>query len=189
MRCVKANRACGGYRDRALSSFRLYEAQGASFDVPFISTARKCTLPVLIPIPGTSLVPVDNIPTEISQSQSNELALRAFFYDYCIIPSNTNLSRGFLSGLEKTAIRLGPDSDLAKACQAVGFGAHGKTLQRAQLIHKAERFYQDLLSSFAEAIKRPRSANATESKLIAMLLGLFQVLPPILGSVCNAQQS
>ena len=177
MRCIKANRGCGGYDDGAFSAFRPYEAQGANQSSSFISTARKCSLPIRVPLPGTDVLPEDTIPVETSQAESNGLALRAFFYDYCIISTNSNLSRGFLSGLEMMAYRLGPKSDLVKACQAVAFASHGKPLHRPKLIHKAEMFYQELLGSLARAIECPAMANATESKLVAMLLGLFQVPP------------
>jgi hypothetical protein len=132
-----------------------------------------------VPIPGTDVLPPDTIPIETSQAESNALALRAFFYDYCIISTNPNLSRGFLSGLEMMAYRLGPKSDLVKACQAVAFASHGKPLHRPQLVHKAEMFYQELLGSLAMAIESPASADATETKLVAMLLGLYQVSYPL----------
>jgi hypothetical protein len=129
-----------------------------------------------VPIPGTDVLPSDTIPIETSQAESNELALRAFSYDYCIIPTNPTLSRGYLSGLEMMAHRLGPKSNLVKACQAVVLASHGKPLHRPQLVHKAEKFYQELLGSLARAIESPASADATETKLVAMLLGLYQVL-------------
>lgn len=89
--------------------------------------------------------------------------------------ANKNLSRGFLSGLEKMTYRLGPTSDLAKACQAVGFGSHGKPLHRPKLVDKAEMIYQKLLGSLARAIESPSLADATEARLVALLLGLYQV--------------
>jgi len=72
--------------------------------------------------------------------------------------------------------RLGPKSNLVKAYQAVAFASHGKPLRRPQLVHKAEMFYQELLGSLARAIESPASADATEIKLVAMLLGLYQVI-------------
>jgi hypothetical protein len=132
-----------------------------------------------VPIPGTDALPPDTIPVETSQAESNELALRAFFYDYCIMPTNPNLSRGYLSGLEMMAYRLGPKSNLVRACQAVAFASHGKPLHRPQLVHKAEMFYEELLGSLARVIQSPASADATETKLVAMLLGLYQVISEI----------
>jgi hypothetical protein len=177
MRCIRGNRTCHGYEYGTFSAFRPYKApQGSNLPSSFISQARKCSIPMRVPIPGTDILPPDTIPVETSQAESNALSLRAFFYDYCIIPTNPNLSRGYLSGLEMMAYRLGPKSNLVKACQAVAFASHGKPLHRPQLVHKAEMFYQELLGSLARAIESPASADATEIKLVAMLLGLYQVL-------------
>jgi hypothetical protein len=111
----------------------------------------------------------------VSQAESDLLALRAFFYDYCIVPTNQNLSRGFLSGLEMMARRLGPQSDLVKACRAVSYATHGKLLNRPKLVNQAKLLYHELLGSLAAAVGRPASAGSTETKLTAMLLGLFEV--------------
>jgi hypothetical protein len=177
MRCIKANRGCGGYEDGAFAAFRFHEAQGAKQSSSFISTARKCSLPMRVPIPGTEILPEETLPVETSQAESSKLALRAFFYDYCVLSTNTNLSRGFLSGLEMMAYRLGPKSDMAKACQAIAFASHGKPLRRPKLVHQAEMIYQGLLGSLAKTIESLASAKARESKLVAMLLGLYQVSP------------
>lgn len=175
MRCTRANRGCGGYDDGALSIFRLYEAQEPNQVASFKSTARKCSLPVRVPLPGTDIFPEEILPSETSEAESNVLAMRCFFYDYCIISTNPNISRGFLSGLEMIACRLGPKSDLAKACQAVSLAGHGKPLNRPKHAHKAGILYQELLGSMARAMESPALANATESRLVAMLLGLYEV--------------
>jgi hypothetical protein len=73
------------------------------------------------------------------------------------------------------AHRLGPKSDLVKACQAVSYATHGKPLNRPQLVNKGKMLYQELLGSLATAIENPASADSTESKWVAMLLGLFEV--------------
>ena len=172
MRCINAHRPCSGYEQSASSTFRQYENLSGDKSPKFISAARKCSLPKRIPVPGTNIIPEDNIP--VSQPESDNFALRAFFYDYCIISTNSNLSRGYLSGLEMMLQRLGPTSDLAKACQAVMLATHGKPLQRPQLVNKAELYYQELLGSLAKSIDSPPFGNAVEEKLVAMLLGLYQ---------------
>src|ERR1700710_3018816 len=113
MRFINANRPCGGYEPGVLSPFRI--AQTTQLPNSFPSTARKCGIPKRIPIPGTDSLPEDTIPTEVSQAQSNSFALRSFFYDYCVVSANQNLSRGFFSGLELMAYRLGAESDIVKA--------------------------------------------------------------------------
>lgn len=175
MRCLRAKRACSGYDDSTVSLFRRYDVRDANQSAPFLSTARKCTIPIRIPIPGTDVLPQDARPTEFTQAESNALALRAFFYDFCIISSNENLSKGFLSSLEKKIHSLGPKSDLAKACQAVGFASHGKPLRRPRFVHIAETFYHELLGSLASTIENPALARSDESKILAMLLGLYEV--------------
>lgn len=132
-------------------------------------------MPVRVALPGTNTLPEDIGPTETTEAESNEFSLRAFFYDFCVIPTSPRLSRGYFAGLEPLALRLGPKSDLARACQAVSFGTHGKPMCRPYIEQRAEGFYQQLLGSLARAIEYPVAAHPTESKLIAMLLGLYQV--------------
>ncbi|TVY80763.1 hypothetical protein LSUE1_G007403 [Lachnellula suecica] len=174
MRCLRANRGCGGYEDGALSAFRMYGSQDA--DSTYVSTARKCSLPVLVALPGTTTPPSDTLPVEATQADSSLYALRAFFYDCCVISTNLNLSRGFLSGLEKMAYGLGMESDLVQACKAISLGSHSKVQQRPKEIQKAELIYQKLLGSLAKAIENPPMAKTAELKLIAMLLGLYQII-------------
>jgi hypothetical protein len=132
-------------------------------------------MPKRVPPPGTDFLPEDILRLETSQAESNALSLRAFFHDYCIISTHPNLSPGFLADLEMMAYRQGPKSDLVKACQAVSFATHGKPLNRPQLVHKVSLFYQELLGSLANVIQSAASANTVETKLIVILLGLYQV--------------
>ncbi|KAK0105409.1 hypothetical protein ONS96_004799 [Cadophora gregata f. sp. sojae] len=143
---------------------------------PSVSTARKCTLPKRLPIPGTDIIPEDTIPTEVTMDESNALALRAFYYDFCIIPTNINLSRGYLAGLETMVNRLGPKSDLAKVCQAVACASHGKPERRPQIVHRAETSYHHLLGSLAKKLENPSTERFAETRLLAMLLGLYQIV-------------
>ena len=117
----------------------------------------------------------DAKPREVSDEKVEEFALRAFFYDYCIISTNHSISRGYLSGLESMLNRLGWQSDLAKACRVVAFATHGIKLARPRLARKAEMFYDDLLGSLVKAIQDPAFVNTSESLTIAMLLGLYEV--------------
>jgi hypothetical protein len=176
MRCVKAKRPCSGYEEDDFSAFRQYGPDACYGQaVSFPLTARKCRLPKRTPIPGSDVIPQDDIPPEISDAQSNNLALRAFFYDYCMASAHLELSRGYLSGLETAVHRLGPESDLVKACIAVSFASHSKPLNRPTMLLKAESFYQQLLGSLAKAIVHRSSGAAAEIRLVAMLLGLYQV--------------
>lgn len=172
MRCIKANRACGGYEDVGYSRFRLYDTSQSK---SCLTTARKCTMPKRVPFPGTDILPQDILPAETSQAESSVLALRAFFYDYCIKSTNSNLSRGYLTNLETLTCLRGPASDLVKACQAVSFATHGKPLNRPVLVAKAERLYHELLGTVAKSLDDKASADSGEMKIITILLGLHQV--------------
>lgn len=107
--------------------------------------------------------------------QINDYSLRAFFYDYCIIPSNSALSRGYLQGLETLVTHLGPDSILSKACRAVSFGARGQALQRPALLDRGETLHQECLEALAGGMVLATPTAITEYQLVAMMLGLYQV--------------
>ena len=169
-----AKRTCGGYEDDANLIFRRYEVQDGN-TLPFKSMARKCSLPVRVSHPGTDILPEDGKPKEVSDEKFEEFALRAFFYDYCIVSMNHSISRGYLDGLELMLHHLGLQSDLAKACKVVAFASHGIKLRRPVLTRKAEIMYHDLLGSLARAIENPAFANTAESLIIVMLLGLYEV--------------
>lgn len=175
MRCLKAKRQCGGYEDVVVG--RRPYGEPSTAQVPAsLSTARKCTLPRRSPIPGTNLLPEDTLPTEVTVDESNALALRAFFYDFCVISTNRNISHGYLSSLEKTVTRLGPKSDLAKVCQAIACASHGKPERRPQFINRAETSYHHLLGSLAKKLESSSTENTAETRLLAMLLGFYQMV-------------
>ncbi|KAE9382116.1 hypothetical protein N431DRAFT_321891 [Stipitochalara longipes BDJ] len=121
-------------------------------------------------------MPDDISPIEVPEEQVEQFALGAFFYDYPIISTNRELSRGYLDGLEGMVQQLGLESDLAKACKVVAFATHGIKLRRPVLIQRAENFYQDLLGTLARGIEDPVFATSTESLMIAMLLGLYEII-------------
>ncbi|KAH8674132.1 hypothetical protein BX600DRAFT_457059 [Xylariales sp. PMI_506] len=171
-RCLNAKRTCRGYEEGPSYHHRMHDPHPSS---SMTSKALKCSLPRRVPLPGTDILPEDKLPAEISEAESDSLALRAFFYDYCIIPINPDLSRGFLSDVEMMAQRLGPNSNLVRACQAVSYVGHGKPLNRPYLVNKAKTMYQRLLRSFARAIENLDSANPRELKLVAMLLGIYEL--------------
>src|ERR1700742_4944648 len=75
LRCIKANRPCGGYEHGVLFPFREYTAQSTHAPASYLSTARKCGIPKRVPIPGTDMLPEDTIPREVSQAESDGLAL------------------------------------------------------------------------------------------------------------------
>lgn len=172
MRCLNANRTCGGYEDKDQLIFRQY---GPADEPPVRRLARKCSLPRRIPIPGTNIFPKDDLPQEVPEWMVEEFALRAFFYDYPITSTNPTIYRGYLDGLESMLTELGPESDLSKACKAVAFANGGIKLHRPVLTKKAQTFYLELLGSLAKAIEDPEFVNTAEPLMIAVLLGLYEV--------------
>lgn len=178
LRCLKIGRTCGGYDQTGNDKFRQYEhptAKSVPPQYPFNSIARKCSLSPRIPIPGTGNIPEDAPPSEVPEHLIEELALRAFFHDYCVVPVNPALSRGFLAGLEPMVQRLGPQSPLADACKAVAFACHGLKLSRPFLTEKAEMLYQTLLGSLAHSIQDGATSRTPEIFIITILLGLYEV--------------
>lgn len=71
---------------------------------------------------------------------------------------------------------LGTQSDLAKACKVVGYASHGIKLRRPVLTQQAEVMYHELLGSLARAIENGAYADTAESLMVAMLLGLYEVV-------------
>ena len=120
---------------------------------------------------------VGGLPTEVSTDKLDESALEAFFYDYCVIPTNRSISHGYLGSVQSMLHRQGWQSDLAKACKAVEYATQSTLLRTPVLMRKAELMYVDLLGSLAK-MDSATFANSPESLKIAMLLGLYEVLLP-----------
>lgn len=174
MRCVTAKRTCGGYEDRNDLIIRPYENHKGTA-APFTSIARKCSLPVW-ERSSTAASIEEDVPKEVSDEESDRLALRAFFYDYCVVTTNPLLSRGFLGGLERFLHRIGMESNLARACRLVAFANHGITLKRPTLSRRADTLYPELVATLAALIQKSAGSNVEEEAvLVAMLLGLYEV--------------
>lgn len=123
-----------------------------------------------------STLPPDACPKEVKVERADQYALQAFFHEYCIPSSNTNISPGFLRSLEQKFYEVVPDSMLKIACQAVAYASCGISLNRPLLSHRAVVLYQGVLSRFAVAIHDPGSIEREESLCVAMLLGLYEVI-------------
>ncbi|KAL3459651.1 hypothetical protein BJX64DRAFT_264482 [Aspergillus heterothallicus] len=192
LRCINTHRVCRGYEAHANGNliFRQHESLQSPSPVspgigsghspqpptPFKSLARKCSLPARTPVPGTDILPIDFGPKEVPPELMEECALRAFFYDYCIVPINPTLSRGFLGGLEPLVRRVGMHSQVARACQAVGYASHGIKLSRPFLSRKGEEAYHVLLRALAGAIRDPKAVDRRQTAVMAILLGLYEMI-------------
>lgn len=71
--------------------------------------------------------------------------------------------------------RLGPQSDLAKACKVVAFASVGIKLGRPSLYSHAVTLYGELLISLAGSLENPAKAKCSETVIITLLLGLYEV--------------
>ncbi|CAI6090608.1 hypothetical protein V2G26_002689 [Clonostachys chloroleuca] len=176
MRCIKANRPCGGYEHGDRMIYRQYEAQGPTPQPTIMSWARQCSLPKRVPLPGTNILPDDLIPLETSQAESEMLGFRCFLFDYGMVSTNQNLSRSYLPDLDALFRQVGFNSDLVKACRAVSFASRGKGLNRPAFIAQGERAHQEILTSLAKIIAYSNANNAAELKRVVMLLGLYQMI-------------
>ncbi|RAK99901.1 putative C6 transcription factor [Aspergillus ibericus CBS 121593] len=179
IRCLKSNRTCKGYVDQATSklAFRYVIPDSVQSPPQPKSMARKCSLPARVPAPGTNFLPDDASPMEETDDGIEELALRAFFHDYCVTSTNHTISRGFLNGLEPMVLRCGLWSDYAKACKAVAFASHGIKLHRPSLLRKAQTLYDELISSLARVMSLVNSSLlSAEVPTVVMLLGLYEMI-------------
>ncbi|PWY86692.1 hypothetical protein BO70DRAFT_287877 [Aspergillus heteromorphus CBS 117.55] len=180
MRCLESNRTCKGYVEQANSKhiFRQHVVKDSTkVPLPSESQARKCSLPARVPAPGTSFIPDDLPPKEETEESIEGLALRAFFYDYCVPSTNLSLSRGFFHGIERMVHHRGSSSDFAQACKAVAFASHGIKLRRPLLTQNAGMLYHRLIASLAREMSgsdlSPRSLDVLA---IVVLLGVYEMI-------------
>ncbi|KAF7596639.1 hypothetical protein BBP40_000561 [Aspergillus hancockii] len=96
--------------------------------------ARKCSLPVRAPYPGTDILPDDATPKEVSEGAVVDISA----------------SVGFLSDLELQVQRKGMDSALAKACIMISYAINARKLHRPSFTTKAEVLYHELLRPSAQ---------------------------------------
>jgi hypothetical protein len=101
----------------------------------------------------------------------------AFFDDYCIVSSNQDLSRGYLSGLQIMIFKAGPRSELAQACTIASLANIGNKLGNTTYIERAKGLYSSLLRSFRLRISNEAIFTTVESLITAALLGLYEVIP------------
>jgi hypothetical protein len=139
--------------------------------------ARRCSLPVRAPYPGTDILPDDATPKEVSEEDVVEFAVRGFFYDFTVSsPDSISASVGFLKNLELQVQRKGLDSFLGKACTMISYANNARKLRRPSFTTKAEMMYHELLRYLAKEISRPGSVKErSELTQLASLMGLYEV--------------
>ncbi|KAH6867733.1 hypothetical protein B0T10DRAFT_419423 [Thelonectria olida] len=119
---------------------------------------------------------------ELSHPNHLDYGVRSFLYDFCILPSDTGVSRGFLSTLERHVNKSGLQSMLSKACQAVSWMTHGQALHRPHLVHEAETVYCEVVGTLARAIVHPTQRSKLELRLTSKVLGIYEVTLPQLSA-------
>ncbi|GFF34497.1 hypothetical protein IFM46972_04252 [Aspergillus udagawae] len=183
LRCQKSNRTCGGYQEqasRAMIFQQNYTQTTTRTDYlaavkPF---ARRCSLPVRAPYPGTDILPDDATPKEVSEEDVVEFAVRGFFYDFTVSSLDSiSASVGFLKNLELQVQRKGLDSVLGKACTMISYANNARKLRRPSFTTKAEMMYHELLRYLAKEISRPGFVRErSELTQLASLMGLYEVV-------------
>ncbi|GFF40969.1 transcriptional regulatory protein moc3 [Aspergillus lentulus] len=183
LRCQNSNRTCAGYQEQASQTLifqRNYTETITATDywAGVKPLARKCSLPVRAPYPGTDTLPDDAAPKEVSEEDVVEYAVRGFFYDFSVSSQDSiSASVGFLNDLEMQVKRKGMDSVLANACTMISYASNAKKLYRPSFITKAEVLYHELLRYLAEEIARSGLVGErSEPVQLAWLMGLYEVV-------------
>ena len=163
---MKAKVICPGYQDEIDLIFRRYRKDGSDRSNPR-STGSPFELQIPSPLYQGNLHqrPLEDVEFE-------QRALAAFVDDYCIVPKDNSLSRGYLDGLEDLLARS--SLAVAKAANIAGLASLGNKLDRPHLIHRAKTLYPDALCTFQVTMSKG-SSPSTESLTIAVLLGLYEV--------------
>ncbi|RHZ45586.1 putative C6 transcription factor [Aspergillus thermomutatus] len=181
LRCRNSNRTCGGYDEQASKTliFRRNHTQTPNPTRTDWATveplARKCSLPIRAPYPGTDILPDDAVPKEVSEDGVVAYAVRAFFYDFSISALDST-SVGFLKDLAAKIQQTGLDSVLAKACTMIGYANHARKLRRPSFTTKAEVLYHELLRFLAKEIATVSGEDRSDLIQLAWLMGLYEVV-------------
>lgn len=112
--------------------------------------------------------------SSIDHDWIRDIAVAEFLDNYCIIPSENYLSRGFLSGLRKM-LDGNPDSEVAIAAETAAFASLAIKHHDSRLSQRAKNGYSGLLKSFFATMSKLETANTLQSLTTAVLLGIYEV--------------
>lgn len=110
-----------------------------------------------------------------SDAEIEARALEGFFHDYCLVPENRILSRGYLEGLQRLITKAKPNSNVLQAAKVVAFANLGSRFGIPNLVQKARTMYSEMLRSFQVMISHASASNTAELLMTAVLLGLYEV--------------
>lgn len=102
-------------------------------------------------------------------------AVELFIRDYCIVPGNPALSRGYLHGAAQMLRKAGHGSALASVARVLTLGGLGRRWNSATLRKKAQWLYQAEIRSFQERMVDKSLAFSEESLTMVILFGLYEV--------------
>jgi hypothetical protein len=123
------------------------------------------------------------IPSLVSDSELEELALEYFQRDYCVRPVDAAISRGFF---QRTAMAIregGEASRVSRAARIVAMEGLGRRWNKPSVRQRARQLYQDELASFQSLMTDEIELHSIESLMVVTLFGIFEVYfaPPIPG--------
>lgn len=145
---------------------------GASHERSSLHTSVKSDKPQIRSLTLSS----ERLPQYVLNSNDLEQHVLAVFRDdYCIVPGDVALSRGYLRGLGSLLASAAPSSDVARAVKIVALASLGNKLDEPGLIHRAYASYPDLLRSFQVTMSKATTSDTIETLATAVLLGLFEV--------------
>ncbi|EXJ90106.1 hypothetical protein A1O3_03175 [Capronia epimyces CBS 606.96] len=172
-RCLRSRRAFPGYEEDPGFVFRNYGviSSGSHRASPVDSTQ----VPTEVPTEDSNCAATVS-PSNLDDAELEALSVNTFFADFCVPSRDRLLSRGFLDGLEPLVDHAGSSSDISKAVRVVALAATGNRNGRSGLLVKAKHIYGDLLRSFQTSISNPETANTAESLMVAVLLGLYEII-------------
>ncbi|PKX88976.1 putative C6 transcription factor [Aspergillus novofumigatus IBT 16806] len=179
----KSKRTCAGYQEQASQTLifqrnYIHTTTRTDYWATLEPLARKCSLPVRQPYPGTDTLPDDAVPKEVSEDDVVEYAVPAFFYDFSIssqYSTSISTSVGYLKDLELHVQQKGLDSNLAKACMMISCANNARKLYRPSFITRAEMLYHELLLHLAKEVARPGSMGEKSDLIkLAWLMGLYE---------------
>ncbi|KAI1614931.1 hypothetical protein EDD37DRAFT_402492 [Exophiala viscosa] len=171
-RCIKAKRTCLGYKPVSDLIFRTQRFDRGN-NHPIIqqlhtNNGHRVTVAIRRP-------PVLTL-TEWHTSEFEQTARDSFLQNYCIVPSDPSLSRGYLDGLPRLIEHYGPLSELSRVLTIVAFASYGNKHRRPEVAEKAKILYFELLQSFRSSILNVRTSNIVGSLMTAVLLGLYEII-------------
>ncbi|KAJ5661817.1 uncharacterized protein N7477_009433 [Penicillium maclennaniae] len=174
-RCVNARRTCSSYENEQALTIHEFNG-GKKLALPIRSAARRSSLPIGQRLPRTVALAKDVPPKAVPDRDVDDSTLQSFLHEFCIVPTGSEVTHGFLSGMEPRLRRVNDRSNLAKACKMVALANHGVKLNRPDSIVEAEKLNHGLVSSLAVGLQNNSGASKKDDALVVTLLGIYEMI-------------